>query len=113
MDLLKGLKGGGMGNMMQMLQQVQNFKQKFAQMKAEAEAKYFEAEAGGDRVKVRITGVGVVDSVSIAPELIQTADSVVLEGLVQTAVNEALEKVKDNLKAELSKAAGDMQLPGM
>ena len=96
-----------------MLQQFQQMKSQFERVKSEAGAKYFEAEAGEERVKVRISGLGVVDSVKIAPELLQAADPLVVEGLIQAAVNDAIEKVKDNLKGEVSKATSDLNLPGL
>ena len=81
--------GGGQGGMMQQIQKLQK------QME-EAQAKLAEetvsATAGGGAVKVTMTGDQKCKSVEISPEFLKDADAEMLQDLVLSAVNMALDE---------------------
>jgi DNA-binding YbaB/EbfC family protein len=64
--------------------------------------------AGGDMVQIEMNGRMEVLSVRIAPEL--TGDVEMLQDLVATAFNNALERVREALSREIGTLAG---IPGL
>ena len=86
------LGGGGQAGMMQQLQQMQ-------QQLAEAQEKLAEetvtATAGGGAIKVTVTGDQKCTNVEIAPELLEDIDAEMLQDLVLSAVNLALDKSRE------------------
>ena len=81
--------GGGQGGMMQQIQKLQK------QME-EAQAKLAEetvsATAGGGAIKVTMTGDQKCKSVEISPEFLKDADAEMLQDMVLSAVNMALDE---------------------
>lgn len=81
--------GGGQGGMMQQIQKLQK------QME-EAQAKLAEetvsATAGGGAIKVTMTGDQKCKSVEISPEFLKDADAEMLQDMILSAVNMALDE---------------------
>jgi DNA-binding YbaB/EbfC family protein len=97
--------GGGQGGMMQQLQKLQK------QME-EAQAKLAEetvtATAGGGAIKVTMTGDQKCKSVVIDPELLKDADAEMLQDLVLSAVNMALEQSRELQEKLMGPLAGGL-----
>jgi DNA-binding YbaB/EbfC family protein len=91
----KGQKGGGKG-MMAQLQQLQEQLLSAQQQLAEETVT---GTAGGGAVKITVTGDQRCTAVEIAPDLLQEGDVELLQDLVLTALNSALEESR-NLAAE-------------
>lgn len=113
MDFLKGLPGGGLGGMASMLKNAGQIKDRVERLKCETQSKYFESEAAEGRVKVRMTGFGDLESLHLDTDWLAASDKLVVEGLISSAVNECLRKVKDNLKSEAEGLASEYGLPGI
>jgi DNA-binding YbaB/EbfC family protein len=100
----KGPQMGG-GNMMAQLQKMQ-------QQLAEAQAKLAEetvtATAGGGAIKVVMTGDQRCQSVEINPELVKDADTEMLQDLVLSAVNMALDQSRELASQRLGPLAGGL-----
>jgi len=84
--------GGGQAGMMQQLQRLQ---QQMAEAQEQLGLESVEATAGGGAVKVTMSGDQKCQSVEIAPELLKDADAEMLQDLVLTAVNLALDKSRE------------------
>ena len=84
--------GGGQAGMMQQFQRLQ---QQMAEAQEQLALQTVEASAGGGAVKVTMTGDQKCQSVEIAPELLKDADAEMLQDLVLTAVNLALDKSRE------------------
>ncbi len=69
--------------------------------------------AGGDLVKVEVSGLGVVQQLRIAPELLARNDVELLEELIPAALNEALTKVRQMHVEKMREATGGIDLPGL
>ncbi|HUX52532.1 MAG TPA: YbaB/EbfC family nucleoid-associated protein [Spirochaetia bacterium] len=67
--------------------------------------------AGGDMVRVEMTGEMQVVSVSISPEAVDPDDIEMLEDLMLAAFTDAVTKVKDKMRDELSSATGGLGIP--
>lgn len=98
-------------NMMKMMKQAQQMQAKMKEMQDEVAGKEFEAEAGGGAVKAVATGAGDLVSLKIDEEMLKEGDAEMVEDLVVTAVNEAINKGREEMQAEMGKMTKGMGLP--
>ncbi|PTY02664.1 nucleoid-associated protein [Verrucomicrobia bacterium LW23] len=101
-----------MNQLNKLMKQAQQMQNRLGKAQEEIAAKDFEGQAGGGVVKVVAKGHGNIVSIKIAPEILKEGDAEMLEDLILTAVNEAIEKGKALQKAEMSKLTGGMNIPG-
>lgn len=97
--------GGGQAGMMQQLQRLQ------AQMAAAQEQLALEtvsATAGGGAIKVTMTGDQRCQSVEIDADFLKDADAEMLNDLVLTAVNLALDKSRELQEETMGPLAGGL-----
>ncbi|MBS5724604.1 MAG: YbaB/EbfC family nucleoid-associated protein [Clostridiales bacterium] len=109
-------RGGGMGNMQDMLKQAQKMQEDMAALQEELDAKEYDISAGGGVVKVKISGKLEVRSLEIDPEIVDPDDVETLQDILTAAVNEAIKTVTDTNNEEMGKvtgALGGMGLPGI
>lgn len=109
-------RGGGMGNMQDMLKQAQKMQEDMAALQEELDAKEYDISAGGGVVKVKISGKMEVRRIEIDPEIVDPDDVETLQDILTAAVNEAIKTVTDTNNEEMGKvtgALGSMGLPGM
>jgi nucleoid-associated protein EbfC len=97
-----------------------NLEEMLAQARQQAEALQqkmqqitIEASSGGGSVTVRMSGQKQLQSITIDPEVVKSADVEMLQDLVVAAVNEASRKVDEALKSSLGGMLGGMGLPGL
>ena len=67
--------------------------------------------AGGDMVRVEMNGRLEVISVRISPEAYDPEDAGILQDLVRAAMTDALYKIKEAIRVEMSGLTGGMNLP--
>ena len=104
--------GGGMpGNMANLMKQAQKMQRQMEDAAKEMETKEFSATAGGGAVEITVSGNKKVLKVNIDEEVVDPEDVEMLEDLVLTAINEALEKVDAASQATMARFGGGM--PGM
>jgi len=72
-----------------------------------------EASSGGEAVKVTMNGQQKIQSVKIAPEVVNPEDVELLEDLVLTAVSEALVKSQEAASEHLGGLTGGLKIPGL
>ena len=109
-------RGGGMGNMQDMLKQAQKMQEDMAALQEELDAKEYDISAGGGVVQVKISGKLEVRSLEIDPEIVDPDDVETLQDILTAAVNEAIKTVTDTNNEEMGKvtgALGGMGLPGI
>lgn len=109
-------KGGfpkGMGNMGNMMKQVQKMQKKMTDMQKELEEKEVEASAGGGVVSVKANGKKEVLEIIIQPEAVDPDDVEMLQDLILAATNEALRKADEMVSGEMAKITGGMNIPGL
>ncbi len=103
-------KGGGMGNMMKQVQQMQA---KMEKMQAELEEMEIEASSGGGMVTVVCNGKQDVLSITLDPEVVDKEDIEMLQDLIIAAIKLAKEKAGDIQSENMSQITGGMNIPGM
>ena len=91
-----------------MMQQIQRLQQQMAEAQERLAAETVEATAGGGAVKVTVTGDQKCQSVEIAPELMKDGDAEMLQDLILTAVNLALDKSRELQQQVMGPLAGGL-----
>jgi hypothetical protein len=91
-----------------MMQQIQRLQQQMAEAQEKLASETVEATAGGGAVKVTMSGDQKCQAVEIAPELLKDADAEMLQDLVLTAVNLALDKSRELQEQTMGPLAGGL-----
>jgi DNA-binding YbaB/EbfC family protein len=94
---------------LKMLRQVQQMQDRMQKVQKELESETVETSAGGGAVTVVVTGAQKLVSVRIDPEA--AGDAEMLQDMVLTAVNEAMEKSKEMAAAKMQSVAAGLGLP--
>jgi nucleoid-associated protein EbfC len=102
-----------MSSIGKLVKQAARAQQQIAQIQAELAVRTVEASSGGGAVKVVAKCDGALTSIKIDPQAVNPADVSLLEDMVLTAVNAALEQAKQVSSAEMSKATQGFNLPGL
>ncbi len=100
-------------DMNSIMQQAQQMQQKMAGIQEELKKKTATGSAGGGMVTVTVNGSNEVLSVQIEPTVISVDEKEMLQDLITAATNDALRKVKEIGKEEMSKLTGGMNIPGV
>lgn len=105
--------GGGMGGG-GMMQQIRRLQEQMEQVQAQLAEETVTASVGGGAVKVTMTGQQVCRGVEIDPELLKDADAEMLQDLILSAVNLALDQSRELASERMGPLAGGMAgMPGM
>ena len=102
-----------MKNMMSMMKQAQKLQAKMVEMQAELGNRTVSAQAGGGMVEAMVNGRQELLSLRIDKEVVGPDDVEMLQDLILAAVNEALNRSREMMAAEMSKLTGGMQIPGL
>jgi DNA-binding YbaB/EbfC family protein len=100
----KGSQLGGGG----MMAQLQKMQQQLADAQARLAEEIVTATAGGGAIKVVMTGDQKCQSVEINPDLLKDADAEMLQDLVLSAVNMALDQSRELQQRMLGPLAGGL-----
>ena len=99
----------GMGSMMKKAQQMQK---EMAKIQKEIEDLEVEGQSGGGLIKVLVSGNKKMLSINISPD-VMGEDKEMLEDLVLSATNQALESVDKISKEKMGPLTGGLNIPGM
>ena len=94
------------------LQQAQQLQKQMMSIQTELESAKIEGSSGGGAVKATVTGKMRVESITIDPEVI-SEDVDLLQDLVTTAVNEALDKAQEMASTRMGAVTGGLNIPGI
>ena len=109
----KNINGGGAQNMNQMIKQAQKMQDQITELQEDIEGREFSATAGGGAVEVTITGKKTIKSLTLKPEVVDPEDIDMLQDLIISAVNEAVNNIESTTEEEMSKITGGVSLPGL
>lgn len=102
-----------MVNMMKLMKQAQSMQKNMEKMQADLAAREYEASSGGGVVKAVVNGGMTVSRLAIDPKVVDPADVDMLQDLVVSAVNAALDNARSDAASEMSKVTGGMGIPGL
>lgn len=104
---------GGAQNMNQMIRQAQKMQDQITELQEDIEARDFSATAGGGAVELVMTGKKTIKSLTLKPEIVDPSDIEMLQDLIISAVNEAVNNIETTTETEMSKITGGVSLPGL
>ena len=96
-----------------MLRQAQQMQAQMAKIQEDLAEARTEATAGGGVVKVTIIGGSKVESIEIAPEVVDPEDIEMLQDLVMAAINEAMDTAQAEAAKKMSAITGGLNIPGL
>ena len=100
-----------MNNMEQMIKQAQKMQQEMMRNQKELEKKEFSGVAGGDMVHVTVSGKKEVKNIRLSKEVVDPKDIEMLQDLIVSATNSALQKAGDEANIGLKHLTQGMNLP--
>jgi DNA-binding YbaB/EbfC family protein len=104
-------------DMQKLMRQAQQMQAEVAKAQESLAFETVEASTGGGMVQVTATGTGVIKSIRIDPEAVDTDDIELLEDMVLAAVNEAHRAASALAESKMNSAVpgglGGLGLPGM
>jgi DNA-binding YbaB/EbfC family protein len=101
-------------NIAKMMKQAQQMQGKMQKIQEELAEREVEASSGGDKVTVVATCAGDVRSIKIDPAIVDPEDIEILEDLVLSGVQQAIEEGRKVMADEMGKVTGGMPgMPGM
>jgi DNA-binding YbaB/EbfC family protein len=95
------------------MKQAKQMQQQMLAIKEELKGMEFEASSGGGVVKVKVSGEQELTEVKINKEMVDTNDIEMLEDMLLVAVNDAINKSKEEAKNKLGALTGGLNIPGL
>ncbi len=96
-----------------LMREAQRIQAEMARIQEELSGTHVEGSAGGGAVKIIFTGTMDPVEVHIAPEVLEDADTSLLEDLVLSAIREAINSSRELAQEKMSRVTGGLGLPGM
>jgi DNA-binding YbaB/EbfC family protein len=96
-----------------LIEQAQGVQSKIRETQEQLADRSVVGSSGGDMVKVEANGIQEILSISIESELLVAEDREVLEDLIVSAVNDALQKSREMAAEEIAKISGGLRIPGL
>jgi hypothetical protein len=102
-----------MSSIGKLVKQAARAQQQMAEIQAQLATRTVEGTSGGGAVKVLAKCDGTIASVKINPQAVNPAEMSLLEDMLVSAVNAALEQAQKISSAEMGKVTQGLHLPGM
>jgi len=102
-----------MSSLGKLMKQAAKMQQQMEQIQAQLAARTVEATSGGGAVKVTAKCDGSLAAIKIDPQALNPADAQIVEDMILTAANQALNQAKEISNQEMGKATAGFNLPGM
>lgn len=99
---------GGM-NMNQLMKQAKKMQEEMTKSQEELTSKTFESSTGGGAVTVKVSGSKQILDIKIKQEVVDPDDVEMLQDLILTCINDAMNKVDQATNAEF----GKYNIPGL
>jgi len=102
-----------MSSLGKMMKQAQRMQQQMEQVQAQLATRTVDATSGGGAVKVTAKCDGTIAVIKIDPQALNPSDAQLLEDMILSAANSALNQAKDISNSEMGKVTAGMNLPGL
>ena len=103
----------GLSNLASLMRNAQELQAKAGQMQDRLAELRVEGAAGGGMVRIEASGAQQITSIMIEESLLETGDRELLEDLLVSATNQALDQAKQLAAQEMSGLAEGLGLPGL
>ena len=100
-----------MKNLAGMMKQATQMQARMKEVQAKLESAEVAGEAGNGRVRLTLTGKGVLRNITIDPKLADPDDMETVQDLIVAAFADARQKTEAMSKEEMKKVTGGLQLP--
>jgi nucleoid-associated protein EbfC len=100
----------GIGKLMK---QAARMQQQMEEVQNQLAQRTVDATSGGGAVKVTAKCDGTLGAVKIDPQALNPSDAQILEDMILTAANQALNQAKEISTAEMGKVTAGFNLPGL
>ncbi len=108
----KQFAGGGQ-DMNAMIHQARKMQDQITALQEDIEQRSFTGTAGGGAVTTVVKGNKTIESITLKPEVVDPEDIEMLQDLIVSAINEAINTVEETTEKEMSKITGGVALPGL
>jgi nucleoid-associated protein EbfC len=98
-------------NPFEMFKQLQGLQSRVGEIQEKLKSVRVTGSAGGGLVTVDMNGQMQVEKVTIAPEAVDPRDIPMLQDLVLAAMTDAMDRLKEKIRDEVSQATGMLGLP--
>jgi DNA-binding YbaB/EbfC family protein len=98
-------------NPFEMIKQLQGLQSRVGEIQEKLKTIRVTGSAGGGLVTVEMNGQMQVEKVIIAPEAVDPRDIPMLQDLVLAAMTDAMERLREKIRDEVSQATGMLGLP--
>lgn len=102
---------GNLGNLGTLFKQAKSLQENMQKMQESLAQQRIEADAGAGLVRATVDGKGELVRIKIDPQA--ATDVELLEDLVTAAVSAATKKAHENMKSEMSRLTGGLEIPGL
>ncbi len=102
-----------MSSIGKLVKQAARMQQQMEQVQQQLASRTVEATSGGGAVKVVARCDGTIASIKLDPQAVNPGDVQLLEDMILTAANQALEQAKEISTAEMGKVTSGFNLPGL
>lgn len=96
-----------------MMKQAAKIQRQMEEMQTALAARTVEATSGGGAVKAVAKCDGTLGSIKIDPAALNPSDAEILEEMIVTAANNALNQAKEISNAEMGKVTQGFNIPGL
>jgi len=101
-----------MSSIGKLMKQAARMKQQMEDIQNDLAKRSVEATSGGGAVKVVAKCDGTIGSIKIDPQALNPSDAQLLEDMILTAANQALNQAKEISTEEMGKVTSGFNLPG-
>jgi DNA-binding YbaB/EbfC family protein len=102
-----------MSSIGKLIKQAQRMQQNVEKVQSSLANRTVEGTSGGGTVKVIAKCDGTISSIKIDPQAVNPSDVQLLEDMLLTAANQALNQAKEISNAEMGKVTAGFNLPGL
>lgn len=100
-------------DMKAMMKQAQKMQRDAALMQEKIAEMEFSSSSGGGAVEVVVSGEGMLKSLVIDPDAVDTEDIEMLQDMIVAAVNDALSTAAETANTSMNSVMGGMNIPGL
>ncbi len=100
-------------NIQHLLKQAQQMQNQIAKTEKELETREYTATAGGEAVKITLTGKFEVQSITISEELMNPESKELLEDSILLSINAALAAALKDKQETMNKITQGVKMPGV